>query len=706
MSYRKRIPKETTPIIGIDEGWKQIKELGLDRLEFMITNGLETFPQNDFIKIYTIAYNMCVQTGRDNHTSELYIRHGLTMTDYITRCVLPKLRSKDSLLNNFMLHVENHVIINTWNCKFFSYLDRIYTNFDKDNKLPLEEVGLNIFNTTVFDVVKKDLTGTLIEIINQDRNNELIDRDVVRSVLKYYQSVGLEIYTDDFERQYLLATGDYYKKITGIWIENCSVSVYMKNVELVLEEESIRSRTLLTAKESENKVQKIVENETVGLRANDLLLHEESGFISMLKKNEFDNIHRMFNLFLRIDVLDSMASMFNKYILNVVDSILSAANNKNDLKDVKDNDLNDDPQLIKDILDTHENFQTMTSDHFSDNMKFVNSLNNAFGDLMSRTVGKYHITELLCSFCDRLLRSGNAEKLSDIQTEVLLDKAVQLFLHIRDKDVFADFYKNQLAKRLLNQRSASQEMERLMVGKLKIKCGAQFTSKFEGMLNDLSIGLDTMKSFNTYFQEKNKTDKESNDKESNLDFTTHLLTLGHWPKYKEVNVNLPLAMVQCRDAYKEYYDYKTPGRRLHWMHSQGSVVIKCTFGVKSYDIQVTTLQACVLTAFCGEKTDMAKNEAVLFTQLQSLLNINEEFLKRTLHSLACGKYRLIKKIAADPADEKKAVIKTMDSFQVNPKFASPLRKFRIPMASLDEKSDIKKWKKTAHLRLMLLLYAS
>jgi len=122
MSYRKRIPKETTPIIGIDEGWKQIKELGLDRLEFMITNGLETFPQNDFIKIYTIAYNMCVQTGRDNHTSELYIRHGLTMTDYITRCVLPKLRSKDSLLNNFMLHVENHVIINTWNCKFFLLL--------------------------------------------------------------------------------------------------------------------------------------------------------------------------------------------------------------------------------------------------------------------------------------------------------------------------------------------------------------------------------------------------------------------------------------------------------------------------------------------------------------------------------------------------------------------------------------------------------
>ena len=50
MSYRKRTTKETPPIIGLDEGWKQIKEIGLDRLEFIITNGLETFDQDDFIK--------------------------------------------------------------------------------------------------------------------------------------------------------------------------------------------------------------------------------------------------------------------------------------------------------------------------------------------------------------------------------------------------------------------------------------------------------------------------------------------------------------------------------------------------------------------------------------------------------------------------------------------------------------------------------
>ena len=35
-------------------------------------------------------------------------------------------------------------------------------------------------------------------------------------------------------------------------------------------------------------------------------------------------------------------------------------------------------------------------------------------------------------------------------------------------------FRNQLAKRLLNQRSASDEMERLMIGKLKLRCGYRY----------------------------------------------------------------------------------------------------------------------------------------------------------------------------------------------------------------------------------------
>jgi cullin 1 len=76
-----------------------------------------------------------------------------------------------------------------------------------------------------------------------------------------------------------------------------------------------------------------------------------------------------------------------------------------------------------------------------------------------------------------------------------------LFSYLTDKDLFSEIYRNQLAKRLLNQRSASDDAERLMIAKLKLRCGAQFTSKMEGMLNDLAIGNDHQTAFESYVKE-------------------------------------------------------------------------------------------------------------------------------------------------------------------------------------------------------------
>lgn len=63
-----------------------------------------------------------------------------------------------------------------------------------------------------------------------------------------------------------------------------------------------------------------------------------------------------------------------------------------------------------------------------------------------------------------------------------LEKVVRLFSYLSDKDIFAEFYKKQLAKRLLLARSSSDDAERSMIAKLKLRCGAQFTSKLEGKL--------------------------------------------------------------------------------------------------------------------------------------------------------------------------------------------------------------------------------
>ena len=52
------------------------------------------------------------------------------------------------------------------------------------------------------------------------------------------------------------------------------------------------------------------------------------------------------------------------------------------------------------------------------------------------------------------------------------------------KDIFEAFYKKDFAKRLLMGKSASVDIEKAMIAKLKAECGAQYTSKLEGMFKD------------------------------------------------------------------------------------------------------------------------------------------------------------------------------------------------------------------------------
>jgi cullin 1 len=279
---------------------------------------------------------------------------------------------------------------------------------------------------------------------------------------------------------------------------------------------------------------------------------------------------------------------------------------------------------------------------------------------VNNDVGTFSNAELMSTFCDRILKSGG-EKLSETEVEQSLDRIVQLFSFLTDKDLFAEIYRNQLAKRLLNQRSASDDAEKAMIAKLKVQCGTQFTSKMEGMLNDLAVGSEQKSEFDSRMEQQSDT---------KLSFGVQVLTIGNWPSYKAPEVALPPQMQKCMEVFKEWHDAKHQKRRLTWVHSLGNATVRATFGKKSYDLQVTTLQAIVLNSFNDGKT-------YEFNELKESLNLDDITLKPLLHSLSCGKHKIITKT---PASNK---INSTDSFCGNPKFSSNMRKIRIPVANVE-----------------------
>ena len=79
---------------------------------------------------------------------------------------------------------------------------------------------------------------------------------------------------------------------------------------------------------------------------------------------------------------------------------------------------------------------------------------------------------------------------------------MMLFRYLEEKDVFERYYKQHLAKRLLLNKSASDDAEKNMISRLKTECGCQFTCKLEGMFKDISISNTTAEDFRFYVLQK------------------------------------------------------------------------------------------------------------------------------------------------------------------------------------------------------------
>ncbi|CAB4015420.1 cullin-4A isoform X1, partial [Paramuricea clavata] len=250
------------------------------------------------------------------------------------------------------------------------------------------------------------------------------------------------------------------------------------------------------------------------------------------------------------------------------------------------------------------------------------------------------------------------------ELEKLLDKIMVLFRFIQGKDVFEAFYKKDLAKRLLVGKSASVDAEKSMLSKLKQECGASFTSKLEGMFRDMELSKDVMIQFKQHLQHQRLP--------SNIDMAVNILTMGYWPTYTPVEINLPVEMVHYQDTFKKFYLGKHSGRKLLWQNTLGHCVLRSSFTEENVkDLQVSLFQALVLLMF-NERDNLP------FDDIRSETGIEDSELRRTLQSLACGKARVIMKTP------KGKDIGDNDTFLFNAEFKHKLFRIKINQIQMKE----------------------
>eukprot|EP00559_Dactyliosolen_fragilissimus_P003262 CAMPEP_0184872658 /NCGR_PEP_ID=MMETSP0580-20130426/41416_1 /TAXON_ID=1118495 /ORGANISM="Dactyliosolen fragilissimus" /LENGTH=913 /DNA_ID=CAMNT_0027375489 /DNA_START=568 /DNA_END=3309 /DNA_ORIENTATION=- len=250
------------------------------------------------------------------------------------------------------------------------------------------------------------------------------------------------------------------------------------------------------------------------------------------------------------------------------------------------------------------------------------------------------------------------------------EAALDLFRHLNSKDVFEAFYRRDLAKRLLSNKSASIDREKFFVARLKAECGGVYTSKMEGMFKDVDLSRDDMRSYSAFLSGKggNKADSVNDDPSSNtllnsfppsqhnqVDMDIQVLTTGYWPHYPPLkSLILPPSLSMHKARFDAYYKTKYQGRRIEWQNSLGSCVVSASFPrmIGERDLIVNMTQALVLLCFNINNSDHSGTGPQLTiaeVMKQTGLEDRDE-AERALQSLSLGREgtRVLCKINYNP----------------------------------------------------------
>ncbi|GMI76049.1 cullin 1, AUXIN RESISTANT 6, INCURVATA 13 [Hibiscus trionum] len=657
-------------IIEFDQGWADMQK-GISKLKRLLAGEEETpFSTREYMMLYTTIYNMCIQKGAHDYSEQLYNKYKETLDEYITSTVLPSLREKNDkfMLRELVQRWLNHKVMVKWLIRFFHYLDRYFIS---RRSLPaLNVVGMTCFRDLVYEEVHAKVKDIVLALIDKEREGEQIDRALMKNVLSIFVEIGMgemNCYQNDFEVYLLQETTTYYSRKAAKWIEEYTCPDYLLKSEECLKKEADRVYNYLQLT-TETKLIEKVQHELLAVYVTQLLENEHSGIKVLFRDEKVDDISRIYLLYNKIPQgLELVANVFKQHVTVEGTAFVQQAEDAAS-KQASNAPGGHEQVLIPKIIELHDKYMIYLNSCFQSHSLLYKALKEAFEVFCNKTVNGSPSAEILASYADHILRKGGSEKLGDEAIEETLEKIAKLLGYLIDKDVFAEFYRKKLTRRLLFDRTTNDDHERSILSKLKQQCGAPFTSKMEGMVTDVVLAKENQASFNEYL-------RNNPDVHPGVDFTATVLTTGFWPSYKSLDIILPTELVKCVEVFKGFYETKTKHRKLTWIHSLGTCHLNGKFKPKQIELIVSIYQAAVLLLF-------NESDRLSYSEIVAQLNLTHEDTVRLLHSLSCAKYKILNK---EPSSKS---ISQSDTFEFNPKFTDKLRRIKVPLPPVDDRKKV------------------
>jgi len=529
----------------------------------------------------------------------------------------------------------------------FLHLDQTFIIKDQ-HRVSLWEVGLSMFRK--FLIMVPDVEGRVIDgflqLISSERAGESVNHSVCGTLVRML--VALQLYEHKFQPRFLEESRNFYRNESNRLLDQMLVPAYMVFVESKLQEEKQRIVRYLDSG-SRSALIKCCEEELISAHTPVLL---SKGFDSIVGDWRVEDASRMYSLFSRVSALPAMKSALVSFVKHTGSTIVQ--------------NQAEEKEMVPNLLKLRRNVDSLLSSAMEGNTEFERGVLDAFEFFINSRENRP--AELIARFIDMQMRSGTGITESDI--EATLKEVVGLFRLLTAKDIFEAFYKKDLAKRLLLGKSASNDLERMMLSKLKAECGSNFTNKLEGMFKDIGISKEHMRAFHESPQYR----------ASQIDMNVFVLTTGFWPAYPVVtSLKIPDQISVSQKAFDDFYLGKFEGRRLTWQHSLGHCLLGAFINGERKELQVSLYQTMVLLLFNTQ-------ESIGFTTILKDSGIDDEQLRRTLQSLACGKTRILTK------EPRGRDVNNEDVFSINNEFTS--KQFRIKINSIQMKETSTEIKET------------
>lgn len=352
----------------------------------------------------------------------------------------------------------------------FYYLDQSFLLHSKEFPT-IQEMGLIQFRSYIVadQSLKPKVLQGACDLVAADRGMEasgIPDPDLLRAAMELFHN--LDIYNSDFE-PLLIAESEEFIQSWARREAGGSIAYYVENSHNLIGREMERCGLFSLNQSTKQKLAELLDQILITDHGNALL--SEKDVLSLFRSNNKTALKQLYGLLSRRNLATKLKSAFSSFIVEEGTDIVFDEGNES--------------EMVVRLLQFKQQLDDTLAEAFDQDVELSDGLRSAFGQFMnlgrkSEATGgtdNPKAGEMIAKHVDRLLKGGwkvptagqQDATMADEDAEIdrQLDQVLDLFRFVQGKLVFEAFYKNDLARRLLMGRSASDDAEKSMLVRLK-----------------------------------------------------------------------------------------------------------------------------------------------------------------------------------------------------------------------------------------------